>query len=89
MSLCARCRLVHVNVLDVVVQSAPILKPSIYRAVIDDVIANIKPEFDEYGVSEDVLAELQHVSDVLVLSSVRTQLSIAEMGGKSHCIPCC
>ena len=37
-------------------------EPAIYRAVIDDVIANIKSGFDEYGVSEDVLAELQHVS---------------------------
>lgn len=33
-----------------------------YRQVIDEVIAAIKPEFDEYGVSEDVLAELHHVS---------------------------
>ena len=37
-------------------------QPQIFRMVIDDVIRNIKPEFDEYGVSEDVLAELQHVS---------------------------
>ena len=37
-------------------------EPAIYRAVIDDVIANIKSEFDEYGVGEDVLAELQNVS---------------------------
>ncbi|KAL4078191.1 transcription factor IIA, alpha/beta subunit [Scleroderma yunnanense] len=34
--------------------------PVVYRLVIDDVIAAIKPEFDEYGVSEDVLADLQH-----------------------------
>lgn len=49
----------------VVVQSGnrEIFEPTIYRAVIDDVIAAIKPEFDEYGVSEDVLADLQHVSD--------------------------
>ena len=40
------------------------IKPTIYRAVIDDVIASIKPEFDEYGVSEDVLAELQSVSTI-------------------------
>ena len=42
----------------------PKIKPSIYRAVIDDVIASIKGEFDEYGVSETVLAELQHVSPI-------------------------
>ena len=41
--------------------SAP-REPTIYRAVIDDVIASIKPEFDEYGVSEDVLHDLQDVS---------------------------
>lgn len=33
--------------------------PNIYRAVIDDVISAIKPEFEDYGVSEDVLASLQ------------------------------
>ena len=32
-----------------------------YRSVIDDVISNIKPDFDEFGVSEDVLADLQSV----------------------------
>jgi hypothetical protein len=40
----------------------PLLEPSIYRAIIDDVINAMKPEFDEYGVSEDILADLQHVS---------------------------
>ncbi|KAJ2976562.1 hypothetical protein NUW54_g11546 [Trametes sanguinea] len=44
-------------------------EPSIYRAVIDDVIANIKPEFDEYGVSEDVLAELQSKWEAKVIAS--------------------
>ncbi|KAI0335085.1 transcription factor IIA, alpha/beta subunit [Cubamyces sp. BRFM 1775] len=43
--------------------------PSIYRAVIDDVIANIKTEFDEYGVSEDVLAELQSKWEAKVIAS--------------------
>ncbi|KAI0645848.1 transcription factor IIA alpha/beta subunit [Trametes meyenii] len=43
--------------------------PAIYRAVIDDVIANIKPEFDEYGVSEDVLAELQSKWEAKVIAS--------------------
>ena len=36
-------------------------EPAVYRSVIDDVIANIKPDFDEYGGSEDVLADLQSV----------------------------
>ncbi|KAG5717694.1 hypothetical protein E4T56_gene9314 [Termitomyces sp. T112] len=43
--------------------------PGIYRAVIDDVMANIKSEFDEYGVSEDVLAELQHKWENKVIAS--------------------
>lgn len=34
--------------------------------MIDDVILAIKSEFDEYGVAEDVLAELQHVSASLL-----------------------
>ena len=37
------------------------IEPAIYRAVIDDVILSIKSDFDEYGVSEDVLADLQQV----------------------------
>ncbi|KAF7797584.1 hypothetical protein EIP86_008784 [Pleurotus ostreatoroseus] len=44
-------------------------KPNIYRAVIDDVISNIKSEFDEYGVSEEVLAELQHKWEAKVIAS--------------------
>ena len=48
--------------MDILVHSTFAIKPSIYRAVIDDVIGNIKNEFDEYGVAEDVLADLQRVS---------------------------
>ncbi|KAJ7446276.1 transcription factor IIA alpha/beta subunit [Mycena galericulata] len=43
--------------------------PSIYRTVIDDVIASIKGEFEEYGVAEDVLAELQHKWEDKVIAS--------------------
>ncbi|GLB37787.1 putative transcription factor IIA, alpha/beta subunit [Lyophyllum shimeji] len=43
--------------------------PGIYRVVIDDVIAHIRPEFEEYGVSEDVLAELQHKWENKVIAS--------------------
>ncbi|KAJ6517584.1 hypothetical protein DFH09DRAFT_1332382 [Mycena vulgaris] len=35
--------------------------PNIYRSVIDDVIANMRPAFDELGLSDEVLDELQHV----------------------------
>ncbi|KAF8893451.1 transcription factor IIA, alpha/beta subunit [Infundibulicybe gibba] len=53
--------------------------PGIYRAVIDDVIAAIKPEFDEYGVAEDVLAELQHKWENKVIAS-----HVAEFDPTSH-----
>ncbi|KAF8813899.1 transcription factor IIA, alpha/beta subunit [Phlegmacium glaucopus] len=43
--------------------------PTIYRAVIDDVISAIKPEFDEFGVNEEVLAELQHKWENKVIAS--------------------
>lgn len=43
--------------------------PIIYRAVIDDVITNIKHEFDEYGVSEEVLADLQNKWEQKVIDS--------------------
>ncbi|KAF4621485.1 hypothetical protein D9613_000319 [Agrocybe pediades] len=43
--------------------------PAIYRAVIDDVIASIKPEFEEYGVAEEVLAELQRKWENKVVAS--------------------
>ncbi|RXW16043.1 hypothetical protein EST38_g9808 [Candolleomyces aberdarensis] len=43
--------------------------PGIYRAVIDEVIGAIRPEFEEYGVSEDVLAELQAKWESKVIAS--------------------
>jgi hypothetical protein len=51
----------------------------------------IKPEFDEYGVAEDVLAELQHVSPKLSLSCTKRSASTGmlapydiEMGEQSN-----
>ncbi|KAJ7809466.1 transcription factor IIA, alpha/beta subunit-domain-containing protein [Mycena olivaceomarginata] len=43
--------------------------PLIYRTVIDDVIASIKPEFEEAGIAQDVLAELQHRWEDKVIAS--------------------
>ncbi|KAG8700817.1 hypothetical protein FRC08_004431 [Ceratobasidium sp. 394] len=46
--------------------------PQVYRAIIDEVMANIKGEFEEFGVEEDVLAQLQNVSlneNVLLVNS--------------------
>lgn len=43
--------------------------PAIYRSVIDEVIASIKGDFDEYGVSEDVLADLQRKWEAKVIAS--------------------
>jgi hypothetical protein len=48
--------------------------------VIDDVIATIKQEFDEYGVPEDVLAELQHVSTESLSAISGLLLVSLEMG---------
>ena len=72
-------------------------EPTIYRAVIDDVVAAIKSEFDEYGVGEDVLADLQEVCMVcatlakyFVLFVFSPHLvSPIEMGGQSHGISRC
>ncbi|ELU35660.1 TFIIA domain-containing protein [Rhizoctonia solani AG-1 IA] len=36
-------------------------QPQVYRAIIDEVMANIKSEFEEFGVDEDVMAQLQNV----------------------------
>ncbi|KAJ7073956.1 transcription factor IIA alpha/beta subunit [Mycena amicta] len=41
----------------------------IYRSVIDDVITSLKPEFEEYGVDDDVLLELQHKWETKMLAS--------------------
>ncbi|KAJ7698822.1 transcription factor IIA alpha/beta subunit [Mycena olivaceomarginata] len=43
--------------------------PLIYRTVIDDVIAAIKPEFEEAGIAQDILAELQHRWEDKVIAS--------------------
>ncbi|KAJ7170749.1 transcription factor IIA alpha/beta subunit [Mycena crocata] len=43
--------------------------PSIYRSVIDDVIAAIRPAFDEFGVADDVLDELQNKWEMKVIAS--------------------
>ncbi|KAF7315480.1 Transcriptional factor IIA alpha/beta subunit [Mycena indigotica] len=43
--------------------------PGIYRAVIDEVVAACKPEFEEYGVSEEVLNDLQKRWEAKVIAS--------------------
>ncbi|KAF8141093.1 transcription factor IIA, alpha/beta subunit-domain-containing protein [Mycena galopus ATCC 62051] len=43
--------------------------PSIYRAVIDDVMASIRPAFEEFGVDDDVLNELQSKWENKVIAS--------------------
>ena len=37
-------------------------QPQVYRRIIDDVIEKVKVDFDEYGIEEDVLINLQAVS---------------------------
>ncbi|KAJ7471513.1 transcription factor IIA alpha/beta subunit [Mycena galericulata] len=43
--------------------------PATYRVVIDDVITAIRPAFEEFGVAEDVLVELQHKWETKVMAS--------------------
>ncbi|EJD02638.1 transcription factor IIA, alpha/beta subunit [Fomitiporia mediterranea MF3/22] len=43
--------------------------PAIYRAIIDDVITNIKSDFDDFGVGEDVLSDLQSRWENKVIAS--------------------
>jgi len=41
----------------------------IYRAIIDDVMANIKADFDDHGVNEDIIADLQNRWENKVVAS--------------------
>lgn len=59
-------------------------------------IAAIKPEFDEYGVAEDVLAELQEVrssypDSPLISPKIFSRIAcfISEMGEQGHSISRC
>ncbi|KAJ3759183.1 transcription factor IIA alpha/beta subunit [Lentinula raphanica] len=71
--------------------------PNVYRAVIDDVVASIKPEFEEYGVSEEVLAELQrkwenkiinsHVADFEVVHVPQAPQQMYQAQTTMHMIP--
>ncbi|KAJ7285276.1 transcription factor IIA alpha/beta subunit [Mycena rebaudengoi] len=53
--------------------------PTIYRSVIDDVVAAIRPAFDEFGVSDDVLADLQNRWENKVIAS-----HVAEFNAGQH-----
>lgn len=43
--------------------------PAIYRSVIDDVIQNMRSDFDDYGVSEEVLSLLQDKWETKIIAS--------------------
>ncbi|KIY70647.1 hypothetical protein CYLTODRAFT_419602 [Cylindrobasidium torrendii FP15055 ss-10] len=43
--------------------------PNVYRAVIDDVITTVKSEFEDFGVSEDILATLQAKWEEKIIAS--------------------
>lgn len=36
-------------------------QPNVYRTIIDDVVANVRADFDEFGIEENLLALLQQV----------------------------
>ncbi|KAL1413094.1 transcription factor IIA subunit alpha [Vanrija albida] len=42
-------------------REGPHSRPQIYRAIIDDVMANVAVDFEEYGMDEDLLPLLQQV----------------------------
>lgn len=41
------------------------LQSSTYRTIIDDVIANVRQDFEDMGIEKEVLEELQRVSSIL------------------------
>ncbi|KAF5355254.1 hypothetical protein D9758_006021 [Tetrapyrgos nigripes] len=51
--------------------------PTIYRHVIDEVISNIKGDFEKFDVSEDILAELQHKWENKVIQSRVADFEVA------------
>jgi len=60
------------------------LVPIIYRTVIDDVIRSIQPEFDEYGVAEDVLADLQEKWEAKVIASHVAEFETPQPQAPAH-----
>jgi len=62
--------------------------PNVYRAIIDDVMANIKPDFDEMGIEKEVLDELQRSwEQKLTYSRVADFSSDARMGTLAKSLP--
>ncbi|KAJ7707380.1 transcription factor IIA, alpha/beta subunit-domain-containing protein [Mycena rosella] len=43
--------------------------PAVYRSVIDEVITAIRPAFEEFGLADEVLHELQHKWETKVIAS--------------------
>ncbi|KAJ7649964.1 transcription factor IIA, alpha/beta subunit-domain-containing protein, partial [Roridomyces roridus] len=43
--------------------------PDIYRTVVDDVIASVRPAFEEFDVPPEILQELQHKWETKILAS--------------------
>ncbi|KAF7289916.1 Transcriptional factor IIA alpha/beta subunit [Mycena indigotica] len=54
--------------------------PNIYRAVIDDVINALKPEFEDYGVDDSILELLQHKWESKMIASRVADFSNATEG---------
>ncbi|KAJ7476192.1 transcription factor IIA alpha/beta subunit [Mycena latifolia] len=61
--------------------------PGIYRSVIDDVIAAIRPAFDEFGVADDILDELQHKWETKVIASRVADFEPAQPAQAHHPYP--
>lgn len=56
----------------------PLSQSSTYRLVIDDVIANVRQDFEDMGIEREVLEELQRVSSASLCTA------FAMLNGKSR-----
>ncbi len=57
-------------------------QPQIYRSIIDDVVANVQVDFEEYGMEEEVLLNLQAVGCIIFFSACSPDNS-PEMGSQT------
>lgn len=76
---------------DVDADALPVLLPFLpprqsptYRAIIDDVIANVRQDFEEMGIEKEVLEELQRVSASCVGEEAWRSMSMLTMAVHLH-----
>ncbi|CAG7854576.1 SubName: Full=Related to TOA1-transcription factor TFIIA-L {ECO:0000313/EMBL:CCA70544.1} [Serendipita indica DSM 11827] len=72
-------RLIHTGL---AFQTRP--QPTVYRSIIDEVIGSLKPDFDEFGVGEDVLLTLQQKWESRVHASRAADFSDSQASASSN-----